>query len=370
MQFKYLIAVIIVLFLGISMGYFLSALMSKPSVIKETVVTTVTNTTTIERVETITLPPEVITTTIVQTWPRTVIDALGREIVLNEPPKRVVSTMPSITEFMFILGLSDKIVGVDTYSNWPPQILELVNQGKIATVGGPWTLDIEKIVSLNPDLVLMCRGVKKHEIDFRSKLEEVGIKTFFLTCHTIKNQYDVYLDIRTLGKVFGVEQKAEVVIEDIQQKIDNVISKLTNLTKKPKVLRLVGPPAWGLISAGGDTFIHWLITTAGGVNIAASYSGWPRLSYEYILSQDPEVIVISVHEVDPVKIIEELSQTPLTNTTAWRNGRVYILTGEADDVVSRPGPRIADALSLLAQIIHPEIFGEIVRSDVIKLSSK
>jgi len=73
--------------------------------------------------------------------------------------------------------------------------------------------------------------------------------------------------------------------------------------------------------------------------------------------------------VDPKKVIEEISQTPLTNTIAWKGGRVYVLTGEADDMISRPGPRIADALEMLAQIIHPEVFGEVKRHDVVKMTS-
>lgn len=89
----------------------------------------------------------------------TLTDALGREVRFSEAPKRVVSTLPSITEFLFVLGLGDKVVGVDSYSNWPPEVLELVKQGKIAVVGGPWTLDVEKIASLKPDLVLMGKGV-------------------------------------------------------------------------------------------------------------------------------------------------------------------------------------------------------------------
>jgi len=149
----------------------------------------------------------------------------------------------------------------------------------------------------------------------------------------------------------------------------SIIQHLINVTKKPKVLHLCGPPSWGLYSTGGDTFIHWLITTAGGINIASQYSGWPRLSYEYILSQDPEIIIVSVHDVDPKRVFEEMVQTPLTNTTAWKTGRVYVLLGEADDMISRPGPRIADVLTLIAKVIHPEVFGEVQRSDVVKLSS-
>jgi iron complex transport system substrate-binding protein len=140
----------------------------------------------------ITLPTTVITTTttpvittITTPWPKTVIDALGREIRFDESPKRIVSTIPSITEHLFVLGLGDRVVGVDKYSNWPSEVARLVEQGKIAVVGGPWTLDVEKIVALKPDLVLMCRGAKPQETQFAPKLEEMGVKTFFLRCEAL-----------------------------------------------------------------------------------------------------------------------------------------------------------------------------------------
>jgi iron complex transport system substrate-binding protein len=367
MQAKYIAAIAVALILGVIIGYLPPATAPKPTV-TVTQLGTVTVYTTATVTQPVTLPTTIVTTATVS-WPRTVLDALGREIRFDEPPKRIVSTIPSITEHLFVLGLGDRVVGVDKYSNWPSEVARLVEQGKIAVVGGPWTLDVEKVVALKPDLVLMCRGAKPQETQFAPKLEEMGVKTFFLRCDAAKDQYDIYADIRTISTIFGIEQKAEEVINSIQQKIDSITQRLTNVAKKPKVLRLVGPPSWGLYSTGGDTFIHWLITTAGGINIASQYSGWPRLSYEYILSQDPEIIIVAVHDVDPKRIFEEIVQTPLTNTTAWKTGRVYVLLDEADDMISRPGPRIADALTLIAKVIHPEVFGEVQRSDVVKLSS-
>ena len=374
----YVAIILIVLIVGIVIGYGGAYLASRPTVTvtRTPVPTTITTTTTI--MEAVTFPitvsttiPVTITTpvTIQVSWPRTVVDALGREISFNEPPKRVVSVIPSITEYLFALGLGDRVVGVDEYSNWPPDVVNLTKEGKIAVVGGPWTLDIEKIVDLKPDLVLMCRGVKPQEVQFAPKLEELGIKTFFLVCDAAKNQYDVYMDIRTLGKIFGVEQRTEELIKAIDAKVRFVVTKLSQANAtKPRVLQLVGPPSWGLWSAGGDTFIEWLIEAVEGRNIASRYSGWPQLSYEYVLSQDPEVIIITAHNIDPEKAADELRQTPLANTTAWRTGKVYLLTGEANDMLSRPGPRIGDTLLLLAKIIHPEIFGEVQRADVVKIS--
>jgi len=241
----------------------------------------------------------------------TLSDALGRELRFSEAPRRVVSTLPSITEFLFALGLGDKVVGVDSYSNWPPEVLELVKQGKITVVGGPWTLDVEKIASLKPDLVLMGKGVGPQMTQFAPKLEEKGMKTFFLISNAAKDQYDIFTDIRTLGKIFGVDQRAAEVIENIQQRINNVTSKLAGVTKKPKVLQLAGPPSWGLYSAGGDTFIGWLITTAGGENIASKYRGWPIVELRRHTVQQPRCHSDHGHE----RGSKEGDRGDLTNST-------------------------------------------------------
>jgi iron complex transport system substrate-binding protein len=257
---------------------------------------------------------------------------------------------------------------VDSYSNYPPGIVVLKEEGKIADVGGPWTLDLEKIISLRPDIVFLCRGVSVHESLYASKLEERGLKTVFLLCDSAKDQYDVYRDLRLIANIFNREDVAESLIKTIDKKINDVIGILkTYNVSKPNVLILLGPPSWGLWSAGGNTFISWLITTAGGVNIASQYSGWPQLDYEYILSKNPEIIIITAHGINMSQLKKELEQTPLSKTKAWTDGKIYLLSDEASDIVLRPGPRIADALDMLSKIIHPEIFGELSRSDVQKI---
>ncbi|MEM0026701.1 MAG: ABC transporter substrate-binding protein [Ignisphaera sp.] len=372
MQTKYIALIAIALIIGIAIGYV-------PNIIFPKTATTITITSTSPIYTSIIKPttlifttsatlPITIVNTLQLTWPRKIVDALGREITFNEPPKRVVSTIPSITEELFAIGVGDRIVGVDSYSNYPPEVLKLINQSKITVVGGPWTLDVEKIVSLKPDVVFMCRGDTPQETVFRAKIEEARIKTFFLICDAARSQYDIYADLMILGQIFGVESEAEELVNEIQQKIDSIANKLVNVSK-PRVLQLAGPPSWGLWSAGGNTFIGWLIDVAGGSNIASGYSGWPQLSYEYILSEDPQIIIITAMGMDPKAIYEDVAKTPLVNTSAWKNGRVYLVTGEANDALSRPGPRIAEALEILAKLIHPEIFGEIQRADIINIAT-
>jgi len=290
-------------------------------------------------------------------------DALGREVGITSRPTRVVSLMPSITEILFALGLGEYVVGVTTYCNYPPEVVELVNQGRIATVGGPGTVDLEKVVALRPDLVLAM--VSPHA-RLRGRFDELGLRVFFLP--DARGIDDVVASIRLVASIFGVEERAKLVLGAIEESIAKVASAVAS-AGRPRVLYLIGPPSWGLYSAGGDTFIGWLIEAAGGRNIAGVYSSWPMLSKEFVTSQDPEVVIISSMEANAEAIYEDIvaSFPELLGSTAWRTGRVYLITGEADDMVVRPGPRIGRALELLAQIIHPEIFGEPARADVINL---
>jgi len=315
------------------------------------VTTTVTVTETVMRTQTLTPVEKVV-----------VVDALGRPLVFTDVPRRVVSAMPSITEILFALGLGGNVVGVTTYCNYPPEVPKLVEAGKIQTIGGPWTIDVEKVISLQPDLILL--SISPH-IKLKDKLEGYGLKTLFLG--GARNLHDIYEDIMLIAKIFKVEDRAKELIDEMNIKLNNITSKLLNAVK-PKVLYLIGPPSWGLYSAGGDTFIGWLIETAGGDNIAKQYTGWPLLDYEFILTQDPDVIVITAMNVNPKDVYDDVVKTPLVKTKAWRDGRVYLAVGEVDDILSRPGPRVINALEVLAHIVHPEIFGEIRRADVVNLT--
>lgn len=352
MDHKYSVALVAMLIVGVLTGYLAAVMVFTPRA------TTVVETVTI--VNTVTKPIELKRVS--------VIDAFGRLIVFEKTPSRVVSLAPSTTEKIFALGLDEVVVGVDSYSNYPQRVLELVNAGRITVVGGPWTPDPEKIIALKPELVLMCRGVRPQETLY-PKLEEAGIKTVFLLCDNAKNLYDIFSDLHVIGTIFGVEEKAKSISNELERKVSEISLKLkeANVSKR-RVLVLIGPPSWGIYSVGGDTFIGWLINSVNGINIAGVYSGWPRLDYEFILHNDPEVIIITAHGIDPKEIYKELSNTPIARTSAWLEERVYLFTDEANDVLSRPGPRIVTALEILAHILHPEVFGELQRVDVYRVT--
>lgn len=318
----------------------------------------VTTYTTIIRIETVT-----------KLGPISVVDALGRIILFEEKPKRVVSLAPSITEILFALGLGDKIVGVTSYCNYPPDVVKLVEEGRISVIGGYWRPDVEKIIMLKPDLVIGSAGTRPH-LDLKERLEGLGIKMVFVKGSNAADDSEIFADISTIASIFGVEDRAVELINSIVDEINYVKKKLAELNiAKSKVLVLLGPPSWGLYSSGGDTFLGWIISTAGGINIAQRFSGWPRLDYEYVLSQDPDVIIITGMGLNPQDIMKDIEGTPLAETKAFKEGKVFIVDQEANDILVRPGPRIGKAVKLMAQILYPEIFGNPEVQIVYRLSS-
>jgi len=307
--------------------------------------------------------------TVVKKYPLEVVDALGRIVRVESVPRRVVSLAPSITEMLFALGVGEYIVGVDKYSNYPPEIVKLREEGKVVCVGGYWNPDLEKIVKLQPDLVVAGVGAHAKLLD---KFNELGLKVIYVHGGIAANVRDIVSDIQLLGLVFNVTDRASKLSEEILNYVKDISAKIeeakkANKTTVKRVLVLLGPPSMGLWSTGSGTFIDYLIKVAGGVNILSKYHGWIQVGYEEIIKADPEVIIITVMGTreDALKILEEVKNSPLNATSAVRSGRVYVLIGEADDVLCRPGPRITIALDILVRILHPKVFGEVERDDVI-----
>lgn len=267
----------------------------------------------------------------------TLVDDLGRVVSLSKLPENIISLAPSNTEILFALGLGDKIIGVTTYDDYPP---EATQKEKI---GGFSTVDVEKVVSLAPDLVLSTAGVQ--EI-FVRQLEELKVTVIALD---LKDLNDILQGINLVGRATGTENMANELIENMRKKIDYITSKIEN-AGKPRVFHVIWhDPLW---TAGKGTFVHDLITRAGGTNVAENGgSDYFQYSLEALVQADPEVIILGAHGVTPADM-ESLAGW--TDLKAVRENRVYTID---EDLTSRPGPRIVDGLEQMARYIHPELFG-------------
>jgi len=272
----------------------------------------------------------------------TYTDDMGRVVAIDQVPQRIVSFGPSITEILFALGLEEKVVGVSNYCDYPEAVTLK------AKIGDAFNPSLERIVELEPDLVLT---VKQEQLN--REPDAVGIK--FMVLHP--EEIDGILgDIELVGEITGTKKRAEELVKDMQDSISQVIALMEDVPEV-RVFFIVDATDLTLPwTAGTGSFIDALITMAGGENIAAKAQGaWVQFSLEQIVSSDPEVIIIQTM-IGGIPTIskEELEEHPVWGEmTAVRQGKVYIIDG---DLVSRSGPRIVQGLEEMAKIIHPELF--------------
>ncbi len=360
------ISIIVALILGLIIGAGVVNLVSPGSV---TVTTTVTQNQKVSETSVSTVVTTIMeTTTIKPEYPLTVVDALGRMIEISKKPVRVVSLSPAITEELYALGLGKYVVGVDSFSDYPPEVVKLRNEGKIVDVGGYWQPNFEKIVEIEPDLVVADTGA---HIKFREKFSELGLTVVYVKGGAASSLEDVLSDIGLLAQIFHIEEVAKNISLKIKEQIGSIERELLSKNvSKVKVLILLGPPSWGYWSAGSGTFINYVVKVSGGYNIASKYHGWIKLSAEDILLENPDVIVVSMmgSPGEAKKVIDEIFSSELSQTNAVKKGNVYVLIGDANNILVRPSPRIVEAVKLMAQILHSEVFGEVSREDVIKAS--
>ena len=271
--------------------------------------------------------------------PECIFDDLDRLICLNETPERIISLAPSNTEILFALGLGDKVVGITSWCDYPPEALNKEQVGEYDTP------DIEKIVALNPDLILVSYGTSMEVIN---SMVGLGLTVFGIRSTDLD---DVLNDIRTIGELTDKEIEAQALTSEMESRIQAITEQTAELEPKPKVFYIVwGDESSVLWTAGSDTFIHELIEKGGGVNICQNITGYSTISIEDVIARNPEVIITSELSYDWA-----INSTDLAATNASQTDRVVTCD---DDLVQRPGPRLVDGLEWFAYFIHPEIFDE------------
>jgi len=292
---------------------------------------------------TVTLLVLILLSCIPQSPPGNIIDGLGRQVTINAVPQRIVSLAPSNTEILFALGLGDKIVGVTEYCNYPEAAKTKPK------IGGFSTVDVEKVVSLRPDLIL---ATQIHSKTIIPSLEKLGLTVVALTPSSLTGVLD---SITLVGKITGQDKEASELVKDLNARIKAVSDKTGNLSpnQKPRVFYVTWHDP--LMTAGKGALSNDVISQAGGQNIASDITGDKTIDLETVINRDPEIIIASVGmgtgEDQSWQYIK--SESRLKNTQALMTGRVYKIDG---DLIHRPGPRVVDALEQIAQFIHPELF--------------
>ena len=275
--------------------------------------------------------------------PAVITDQLGRTVTLTTPtPQRIISLSPSNTEILFALGLDERIAGVTDYCNYPP---EAKNKPSIGAYDTP---NLEQLIALNPDLVL---ATEVHEAKIIPQLESKGITVIGLKPTSVN---EVMASISLVGNATGKNTEAAKLVADLQERIKGVAEKTGELadTDKSKVFYIIWhEPLW---TAGSGTMHDELIQMAGGVNIAHNLTWYADISLEAVIEANPGVIIagVGMGTGEDAPLLYAQTEPRLKDTDALKNNRVYSLDM---DIVSRPGPRIVDALEKFLAAIHPEL---------------
>jgi iron complex transport system substrate-binding protein len=278
--------------------------------------------------------------------PIEVIDQLGRVVKLEKVPERIISLAPSNTEILFALGLAEGLVGVTEFCDYPEAVKD------VDKIGGFNTVDIEKIVALEPDLIL---ATNIHKDEVIPALERLDLTVLTLDPRTLD---EVLEAIILVGEVTGKGEEASRLVVGMQNRIKAVTDKTDSLPEgqRPRVFYIMWHDP--LMTVGSTTRIHELIVKAGGINIAQGLTGgYPTISLEAVIQANPQVIVAGSGHGSGENLPFEFASTEprLEDVDALINGRVYQIN---TDLIGRPGSRIVDGLEKFAEFIYPELFKE------------
>lgn len=274
----------------------------------------------------------------------TLTDDMGREVAIPADVQRVVSLAPSVTESLYAIGAGDLVVGRSSFDNYPPEVVD------VQEIGGFVAEDfsVEAIVALEPDIVI---GGSDLQAPLADSLEAAGVPFFVFHPATFE---DVYRMIDTLGQITGHEDGAQAVVDDMQarlQAVDDVVRDVPE-DERPTVFYEVWDEP--LITAGPSTFIGQMIIHAGGRDIFADLTDeYPTVSAEVVIERQPQVIFGPQTHAEALTIESITARPGWADLPAVANGQIYLLD---DDIVSRNGPRIIDAVETMAAYLYPDLF--------------
>ena len=262
-------------------------------------------------------------------WAIDLRDDRGVVVSLPTAPKRIVSTLPSLTEMVCELGACQRLVGVDRYSNFPASVRSLPQ------VGGGIDPNVEAIVALRPDVVLMAVSSRAAE-----RLTALGVRVVALEP---KNAADVQRVLGVVGQLLDVPDAQRV-----WRAIDaGVNAAAQSLSAKARGTRVYFEVNQGPYAAGQSSFIGEILTRLGVQNIIAAELGpFPKINPEYVVRANPDLIMVGARSADGL-----LLRPGWGAMRAIREKRICVFSPEESDVLVRPGPRMAHAARIMAGCI-------------------
>jgi iron complex transport system substrate-binding protein len=261
----------------------------------------------------------------------TVRDDRQQEVSFSQPPVRIVSLLPSLTETVCALGQCRKLVGLDRYSNWPASIRQLPR------LGGGLDPNIERVVAQRPDLVLMATSARGAE-----RLQALGITVLALEPRT---HADLQRVIKTLAQVLGVPaSEGERLWREINAGVLAAAQSLPPQARGQKVYVEVSPAPYG---ASESSFIGETLERMGLRNILPGSLGpFPKINPEFVVRAQPDIIMAG-----------DSSRASMLQRPGWsllkviQSDQVCVFNTDESDMLVRAGPRMAEGARLMAQCI-------------------
>jgi iron complex transport system substrate-binding protein len=273
-------------------------------------------------------------------------DALGRTVILESTPKRIVAMAPSLTEMLFYLGLVDRVVGVTTFSYYPPEAR------KKPSIGSYVNVNVEKIISLNPDLAIGTADGNKPKVV--KLLKRAGVPVYIVNPRKVR---DVFSTMVALGELCGVGARTKKLASRLEGRVNRVFEETASLRRPLVFLQINVRP---IMTVNRNTFHHDLIRLAGGENMTGDEPiSYPRISLEEVIRRRPEVIIISSMERGGTFDAVRRSWLKWSSIPAVKAGRVHLIDS---DLMDRPSPRVVEGLETMARMIHPELGRESVNT--------
>ena len=278
--------------------------------------------------------------------PTTALDYYGTPVVFPvTAPQRIVSLLPSTSEILGALHLQGRVVAVDYYTTYPP---ELASLPKISDANGKY--NVEQIVALKPDLVLSYGGETRQ---YDLQLENLGLHVVDLQ---LSNFSQSLQQILLVGRLTFTENTATALVNQLQQQINQVKAAVAGATA-PKVLLEVDDSSPGKpFVFGGGSFGDELLQDANAINIFhdnSSNGGYPQVTDEAIISANPQFIILTedpVYGGNPALVYKRPNWGSIDALKLQHVYRINV------NIMQHPGPRLVEGLQCLAQIIHPDKF--------------
>jgi iron complex transport system substrate-binding protein len=232
------------------------------------------------------------------------------------------------------------VVAVTEQCRYPPEAAAL------PTIGGFWTPSAEKAVGAGPDLVIASRG---NPPEFVSALRSSGCPVFTIDPKTLD---DIFTVVEQMSRLIGERAAGDALRGEMRGRLDAIAAALTGVPAEQRPTAFILLEVSTLYTAGSGTFVDDAIRAAGGRNIAGHLEEWQPFSTESLLATDPDFLLLTTMEDDPERMKREvLAHSALRRLSAVRGDRMLLLDA---DTITRTGPRIVDAVEVLAAAFYPE----------------